>query len=575
MSTKDIVLDVDISTKQRSNVNTHQEWRSYDHAAAQLVLHISKNSEKIDADSVKTVRLLITSIDAYSRVSKDLAYQFDVPIDTDSTAKCLLPDEIVCYDGRVAVHVYVEFKNGASNDVGQCFYIDFKPSAIDTTIEHVGEYYFKSFDDVLKEVNEIAVDVANAAEKTFDDMVNYEAGLDSYAESKKSEMDTVLVDVAKTGAAEKEKIKIVAIDEIEKIQSCFPEIKVLSTDEITKIRAELPKVETVAAEEIGKIRNVLSTVEQTAQEVSDHADQRIVEYDDKFVSTDQKMQELDQRIDEQTEIFNNADVYNKAEIEDKLEPFALRTDITEVSAQLAQKAKQTTFQNNYTQYFAHRGAESHVPENTLKAFELANTIGYDGIELDIWFSTDGVPFVFHDDNLERMTDGIGRADSKTISQIQSLNITSGNFINWNKGLKIPLLVDALTYAKKINKPVLIEVKGYHDNSNLITLNNMIVELGMQGLVVVFGTYSIVGAMQNIGSNLNIMIFYVDSAEFNAALDNTNVICVSFQYPEMTKNLVNEFHDKGKLVSVWTVIDRLTAKNMAELGVDIIVGSVRP
>lgn len=50
-----------------------------------------------------------------------------------------------------------------------------------------------------------------------------------------------------------------------------------------------------------------------------------------------KMQELDQRIDEQTEIFNNADVYNKAEIEDKLEPFALQTDIAEVSAQLAEK----------------------------------------------------------------------------------------------------------------------------------------------------------------------------------------------------------------------------------------------
>lgn len=50
-----------------------------------------------------------------------------------------------------------------------------------------------------------------------------------------------------------------------------------------------------------------------------------------------KMQELEQEIVEQTEIFNNADVYNKAEIEVKLEPFALQTDIAEVSAQLAQK----------------------------------------------------------------------------------------------------------------------------------------------------------------------------------------------------------------------------------------------
>lgn len=50
-----------------------------------------------------------------------------------------------------------------------------------------------------------------------------------------------------------------------------------------------------------------------------------------------KMQELEQRIDEQTEIFNNADVYNKAEIEDKLEPFALRTDIDSLSIEKADK----------------------------------------------------------------------------------------------------------------------------------------------------------------------------------------------------------------------------------------------
>ena len=50
-----------------------------------------------------------------------------------------------------------------------------------------------------------------------------------------------------------------------------------------------------------------------------------------------KMQELEQRIDEQTEIFNNADVYNKAEIEDKLEPFAFRMDVKTLETSKADK----------------------------------------------------------------------------------------------------------------------------------------------------------------------------------------------------------------------------------------------
>ena len=57
----------------------------------------------------------------------------------------------------------------------------------------------------------------------------------------------------------------------------------------------------------------------------------------KVEASSTKMQELEQRIDEQTEIFNNADVYNKAEIEDKLEPFALRTDIDTLDAVKADK----------------------------------------------------------------------------------------------------------------------------------------------------------------------------------------------------------------------------------------------
>ncbi|MFS1048315.1 BppU family phage baseplate upper protein [Enterococcus faecium] len=69
------------------------------------------------------------------------------------------------------------------------------------------------------------------------------------------------------------------------------------------------------------------------QEATDAVNEVLAKVD----SSTAKMQELEQRIDEQTEIFNNADVYNKAEIEDKLEPFALRTDIDSLSIEKADK----------------------------------------------------------------------------------------------------------------------------------------------------------------------------------------------------------------------------------------------
>jgi len=52
---------------------------------------------------------------------------------------------------------------------------------------------------------------------------------------------------------------------------------------------------------------------------------------------------------------------------------------------------------------AHRGAAHLVPENTLVSAELAYNLTCDGWEIDIQISKDGVPFLMHDDTLERTT----------------------------------------------------------------------------------------------------------------------------------------------------------------------------
>ncbi len=54
-------------------------------------------------------------------------------------------------------------------------------------------------------------------------------------------------------------------------------------------------------------------------------------------------------------------------------------------------------------YQAHRGYwQKEVPENTLDAFALAQTQGYQMFELDVRLTLDGVPVVFHDADLLRM-----------------------------------------------------------------------------------------------------------------------------------------------------------------------------
>ena len=55
--------------------------------------------------------------------------------------------------------------------------------------------------------------------------------------------------------------------------------------------------------------------------------------------------------------------------------------------------------------YAHRGASEYAPENTMSAFYLGLIYGADGIETDVQRTKDGELVLFHDDTLDRVTDG--------------------------------------------------------------------------------------------------------------------------------------------------------------------------
>ncbi|MBK9574852.1 MAG: glycerophosphodiester phosphodiesterase [Rhodoferax sp.] len=57
----------------------------------------------------------------------------------------------------------------------------------------------------------------------------------------------------------------------------------------------------------------------------------------------------------------------------------------------------------YPHWVAHRGAGKLAPENTLAAFRLGAAHGYRMFECDVKLSADGVPFLLHDDTLQRTT----------------------------------------------------------------------------------------------------------------------------------------------------------------------------
>ncbi|MCY4012257.1 MAG: glycerophosphodiester phosphodiesterase [Gammaproteobacteria bacterium] len=71
---------------------------------------------------------------------------------------------------------------------------------------------------------------------------------------------------------------------------------------------------------------------------------------------------------------------------------------------------------------AHRGGAAEHPENTMAAFEHAVELGYPCIETDVRSTRDGVAMVFHDENLDRLTDHIGPLVERDWAQLDDVRI---------------------------------------------------------------------------------------------------------------------------------------------------------
>lgn len=73
-------------------------------------------------------------------------------------------------------------------------------------------------------------------------------------------------------------------------------------------------------------------------------------------------------------------------------------------------------------FIAHRGYASNYPENTLVALDAAKQTGAEYIEVDIQLTSDGIPVLFHDRDLNRLCQQSGSIHDYTFSQLEKFNV---------------------------------------------------------------------------------------------------------------------------------------------------------
>ena len=108
-------------------------------------------------------------------------------------------------------------------------------------------------------------------------------------------------------------------------------------------------------------------------------------------------------------------------------------------------------------WIAHRGAGLLAPENTLAAFRLGARHGYRAFECDVKLSTDDVPFLMHDADLQRTTGEAGLAGERRWDELSRLDAGS-----WHSrlyaGEPLPTLKAVATFVQRNGFALDLEIK---------------------------------------------------------------------------------------------------------------------
>ena len=233
----------------------------------------------------------------------------------------------------------------------------------------------------------------------------------------------------------------------------------------------------------------------------------------------------------------------------------------------------------------HRGLCELAPENTLPSFKLALDAAADMVELDYYHSRDGVMIVLHDPTLDRTTDATNRwggkkisVEGKTAAEIQQLDAGSWFDPKFAK-TKVPRLTEALDLIQGGGGVTLIERKG----GDAGTCADLLVERKLINRVVVqsfdwqyLKEFHKIQPAQVLGALGPPKVLADGTKPVNRpkTLDATwlDLLLASgakavVWNQDITKESVEQAHQRGLKVWIYTINDSATANKLLDLGVD--------
>jgi glycerophosphoryl diester phosphodiesterase len=211
--------------------------------------------------------------------------------------------------------------------------------------------------------------------------------------------------------------------------------------------------------------------------------------------------------------------------------------------------------------FAHRGASGTEPENTLRSFRKALEMGAEWVELDVHI-VEGELIVFHDDHLERRTNGTGLLSDRSLAYLRSLDAGDGE--------RIPLLgevMDLISGRAGVN----IELKGGRTAQPLAALLSGRIRSGEwnpERILVSSFNHPELAEFKGRCTDVPVGALFMGAPhDLDAVRNDWRCDSVHLSRNHVDRETVDGAHRLGMKVFVYTVNRPADAERMKNLGVD--------
>jgi glycerophosphoryl diester phosphodiesterase len=229
-----------------------------------------------------------------------------------------------------------------------------------------------------------------------------------------------------------------------------------------------------------------------------------------------------------------------------------------------------------TRIFAHRGGGTLAPENTLEGMQLAQRMGFEGVEFDVMLTRDEVPVLMHDPIFGRTVFGEG-----SVAATDAVTLTQMNAGAWAGKAEfahavVPRFADVVRYCRANRIFMNVEIKPAPEFE---AITGAIVAQTTRALFAdepdrskwpllsSFQFRALAAARDTAPECDRAMLYSIVPANWQADLQELQCKALHTDWRRLTEESADVIKAAGYGLFVYTVNDVATAQEMFSMGVD--------